>query len=82
MGTTSLDASWEPSASEKTECCGAWKWAHHAGAWEDVPAQADSITVLDLTPLLLEGIVIHRVDVVDVALEEKLYSGWGFERVG
>ena len=61
MGTTNLDASWEPSASERAECCDVWQEAHHAGAWEDVPAQADSITVLDLTPLLLEGVVIHRV---------------------
>ncbi len=61
MGTTNLDASWERSASERAECCDVWQEAHHAGAWEDVPAQADSITVLDLTPLLLEGVVIHRV---------------------
>ena len=61
MGSTNLDASWEPSASERAECCDVWQEAHHAGAWEDVPAQADSITVLDLTPLLLEGVVIHRV---------------------
>jgi hypothetical protein len=36
--------------------------ANHAGTWEDVPAQADAIAILDLTPLLLEGVVIHVVD--------------------
>lgn len=34
----------------------------HAGAGEDIPAQTNAITVLDLAPLLLEGFVIH-VDV-------------------
>jgi len=37
----------------------AGRQADHAGAGEDIPAQADSIAVLDLTPLLLEGVVIH-----------------------
>jgi len=31
----------------------------HASAGEDVPTEADTITVLDLTPLLLELLVIH-----------------------
>ena len=35
--------------------------ANHAGAWEDVPTEADAIAILNLTPLLLQGIVIHDV---------------------
>ncbi len=54
-----------------------WQYAHHASAWEDVPAQADSITVLNLTPLLLEGIVIHRVGCRRCGLGSEAISGIG-----
>jgi hypothetical protein len=34
-------------------------WTDHASAWEDVPAQTDSIAILNLTPLLLQSVVVH-----------------------
>lgn len=64
MGTTSLEAScgkgqrWmikglgEVVAMRKSR-------TDHAGAGEDIPAQTNAITVLDLAPLLLERFVIH-----------------------
>lgn len=33
---------------------------HHARARESVPAQSDAIAVLHITPLILQGLEIHR----------------------
>jgi hypothetical protein len=33
----------------------------HARAWKDIPAEADTIAVLYLAPLLLQSLVVHRV---------------------
>lgn len=62
--------------------------AYHARAWEDVPAQADTIAILDLTPLLLESFVVHLATVSvptntksSVALSDMIVSTAGGECV-
>jgi hypothetical protein len=32
---------------------------YHARAWKRIPAQPDSIAILDVAPLVLEGLVVH-----------------------
>ena len=50
----------------------------HASARKDVPAQADSIAILDLTPLLFQGVVVHDVGAVSGCC----VSNDGYRRVG
>jgi len=57
MGTTSLEASCSRSVASSNSSN--WGGTDHARAGEHVPAQANAIAVLDLTPLLLESFVIH-----------------------
>jgi len=59
MGTTSLEASCENISGQNHGAMRQWVGTDHASAGEDVPTEADTITVLDLTPLLLELLVIH-----------------------
>ena len=35
---------------------------YHAGAWEDVPTEADAISVLIVSPLLLHCLEVHDCD--------------------
>jgi hypothetical protein len=34
-------------------------FTNHARAWEGIPAKSDTITILDITPLVLQRLVIH-----------------------
>ncbi len=56
MGTTSREASLEQmshieQAFESED--------YHSRAWKCIPAKSDAIAVLDLAPLIFEGLVVH-----------------------
>ena len=58
MGTTSLEASCGVDVSLGKAGRHA-VFVYHSRAWERVPAESDAIAVLHLTPLILEGVVVH-----------------------
>lgn len=60
MGTTRREASYRYSACEAPLISGSA--TDHAGAWEDIPTESQTIAVLDFTPLLLERLDIHICD--------------------
>jgi hypothetical protein len=56
MGTTNLEASWRAVRTKFSSCA---YHSYHARARKCVPAKPDAITVLDLTPLVFQRLVIH-----------------------
>jgi hypothetical protein len=58
MGTTSLEASCITELLERAWCVDEWT-VYHARRGEGVPTQSDTILVLDVTPLLFQGFVVH-----------------------
>lgn len=43
--------------------------ANHARAREDVPAEADAIAILNLAPLLLQGLVVHGAEAERLSID-------------
>ena len=61
IGTTSLDASWKVFSYIQADFD---HFAYHARAWENIPTQTDTVSVLHLPPLLFHRLEVHVTDLV------------------